>query len=210
MTCIVAIKDGHGGVLMGADSAVSGGCGARAMAGSKLVRHGEFLMGISGTARIAQVVQHGFTPPKTDKPDLGYMVTAFSKALMAALDEYDIQPPDDHGHGNHFDILVAVRGELYVVNTDFNVNMFPEPYAAIGCADMYALGAFEALRNGGMGVKVDHKTAAELALKATLKYSAHVLEPFVFERLEPYEAPAAKPSRKKRPAKKKAAKRPRR
>lgn len=198
MTCIIAIKDGSGGVLMGADSAVSGGCGARVMAESKLVRHGEFLMGISGSARTAQVVQYGFTPPKTENPDLGYMVTSFPKALKEAFDAHFIAPPDEHGHGNHFEILVAVRGQLFTVYTDFNVGTYPEPYAAIGCGGPQAMCALEVLQNGDMGLVLDQESTLQHVLAATAKYSAHVLAPFVVERLEPYQAPAKKKTDKKR------------
>lgn len=186
MTCIIAIKDGSGGVLMGADSAVTHGCGSRAMAGSKLVRHGEFLMGIAGGGRACQVVQHGFFPPPTDNPDLGYMATAFSDKLMRAFDAFNVAPPDGHGQGNHFDILVAVRGQLYEVNTDFHVGAFPEPFAAVGCGAPYAMGALEALRNGEMGLVLDHETVVKVALRIASKYSTHVLPPYVFETLPAY------------------------
>ena len=87
MTCIIAVKDGRGGVLMGADSAVTTGDTIQPLVAPKIVRIGDVLIGGAGRLLHIQRILTRFVPPpqsRKQKDPYVYMVQQFVPALGEA------------------------------------------------------------------------------------------------------------------------------
>jgi len=102
-----------------------------------------------------------------------YMVTRFVPRLRKCLKAGGFAKIDDNREtGGEF--LVACRGELFAVMSDFQVSHCGLSYDAVGAGYAYALGAFAALESGRM------KPKARLiqALEAAAIFCTVVKEPF--------------------------------
>ena len=77
-----------------------------------------------------------------------------------------------------FDLLVGYRGKLYEIQSDFSVNIYVDPWIAIGAIDV-ALGAMYATRGW-----TNARKRIQTALDATARYTTSVGPPMTIEVLK--------------------------
>lgn len=164
MTCIVGLVH-EAEVWLGGDSAGVAGYQIEVRAEPKVFRNGPFLVGFAGSFRMGQLLRYKFKPPK--KPakldDLEYMATTFVDTARACFREGGFQRVDQAVERGGF-FLVGFRGNLYRIDSDYQVGLPYDKLSAIGCGDDIALGAMHALTN----------EKPEQRLRRALEISAHL------------------------------------
>lgn len=177
MTCIVAVPDGEGGVVVGGDSAAVGGWYLRTRADAKVFERGPFVMGFTTSFRMGQVLRYQLdVPPQMDdQDDAEFMSTTFVDAVRSCLDEAGWRKKEnDREEGGTF--LVGYRGTVYEVQADFQVGSYLSGVGACGCGREAALGALHATEGRPPAERV------RTALEAAEALSAGVRRPFNFVR----------------------------
>lgn len=181
MTCVVAcVRDGK--VYMGSDSAAASDTEISTQIRPKVFSNGDFLIGYCHSFRLGQIVEYHFKPPKiisdSDEHDflIKFMVKHFIPALRACLTENCYPSLLDEANG--WSLIVGVRGNIFIIEDDFNVSSYDRDYHAIGSGSPYALGALEALSTDEDMHPLDY---LNLALMAAEKHSPSVASPFHFE-----------------------------
>lgn len=180
MTCIVGIIE-DGAVHLGGDSAAMSGYDLSLLADGKLATVGEFIIGVTGSVRLIQLVRHRFTPPAipagADLP--GYMATAFVDALRECFKDAGFARKDnDREHAGNSALLVGVRGRLFVIYGDYGITETADGYAAVGCGDQLATGALYATaRTGGaapwrLHLALCAAEAANIGVRAPFTYAS--------------------------------------
>ena len=176
MTCIVGVVD-QGKVWMGADSAGSRSIAhIRIRADEKVFRVEDFLVGFTTSFRMGQLLRFGFTPPEHPEgvSPYEYMVRLFVEAVRKRLKEGGfLEKNKERESGGEF--LVGYRGELFTVESDFQVGRASEPFAVVGCGDQVAVGALWASVSLG---KPRGRRRALLALRTAERFCAGVRGPF--------------------------------
>lgn len=180
MTCIVGLVD-NGHVYIGADSAgvEPGSMSLNTRADSKIIRNGEFLMGFTSSFRMGQLLAYVLKPPSVPPTGdtMAFMVAEFVEAVRTCLkDGGYAKKKDEEESGGQF--LVAVRGRLFCVHGDYQVEETTCGYAACGCGDQIARGSLYT----SVG-QYTPEVRLKLALKAAAEHSAGVHPPFHVERL---------------------------
>lgn len=181
MTCIVGLKH-QGSVYIGGDSAGVAGLSISVRADQKVFRNGPYLMGFTTSFRMGQLLQHALTPPRPpDHKNLdGFMVTEFIDAVRDCLNVGGWMGKgqgEDDGREEGGTFLVAIRGELYAIESDFQIGRLTDGYAAVGCGQDLALGSLHT----STALKPERRVRAALA--AAAHHSAGVAAPFVVRRL---------------------------
>ena len=184
MTCIVGIEH-ETGVYIGGDSAGIAGWELTVRADPKVFRVGEFVYGIAGSFRMGNLLRYAFLPPPPPKKRKhldAYMVTAFVDTLRAVVEAGGTREKKNEVESLHnSSFLVAVRGRLFEIDSDFQVGRPASGYAAIGCGSSVALGALHALV---VGVGLTHPTdCVAAALRAAEAHNIGVRGPFIIEHL---------------------------
>jgi ATP-dependent protease HslVU (ClpYQ) peptidase subunit len=178
MTCIVAVAD-DGNVWMGSDSAAVRGLGLAVRRDPKIYRVGEFLFGFTSSFRMGQLLGYQFVPPEhpVDCDSDRYMATAFVDALRDTLKSGGYAR-SENGEESAGEFLVAYRGKIYQVCSDYQVGENLEPFNAVGCGAELALGALYATK----GMHPEERII--IALEASEAFSAGVSAPFLVETLK--------------------------
>ena len=161
MTCVVGVVQ-KGRVYIGVDSAAVQGWTRRASQVSKVFRRGPFLIGYTTSFRMGQLLEHHLNvPAQTDKvSDMTFMVTQFIEAVRVLLKEKGFTKIESNTEkGGQF--LVGYRGQLYTIESDFQVGHQVEQFDAIGSGAEFALGAVKALEGKKPQVRV--RRALEIA-----------------------------------------------
>lgn len=187
MTCVVALR--HEGVIyMGCDSAGVGGWYNRAnRVDPKIYRVGDMLIGFTTSFRMGQLLGHSLTLPHhhADVAIEKYMVTSFIDAVRKLLkDGGYAEKKDEVERGGTF--LVAYKGRIFHIESDYQVGEREEPFDAVGCGWDLALGSFFTSERGvhGSGTQRDiARSRVLLALEASAAFSAGVHPPFRVEEL---------------------------
>jgi ATP-dependent protease HslVU (ClpYQ) peptidase subunit len=180
MTAIVGFVDGDN-VIMGADSAsMDGRYGQYDIADGKIFTNGEFVIGITGSPRAANLLRFKFEPPyhKPETDTYKYMCTEFIDAVRKLYKENGFTIIEDGQEFAYGSIMVAYRGKLFVINSDYQVMLHKHPYASIGCGDFLALGSLYSTEDKAPEIRVF------TALRAAEQFSAGVRGPFIIKRLE--------------------------
>jgi ATP-dependent protease HslVU (ClpYQ) peptidase subunit len=180
MTAIVGFVDGDK-VIMGADSAaMDGRYGQYDMADEKIFKNEEFLIGITGSPRAANLLRYKFKPPyhKPETDTYEYMCTEFIDAVRKLYKENGFMFLEDGQEFAYGSVMVAYRGKLFVIHSDYQVMLYKYPYASIGCGDFMALGSLYSTEGK------DPIERVLTALKAADQFSAGVRGPFIIKRLE--------------------------
>jgi ATP-dependent protease HslVU (ClpYQ) peptidase subunit len=178
MTCIVGLVDSDGKVYIGADSLTTNDYGiAQINMYPKLAFNGDFLIGCTGSARIAEIIHHVFDPPaysiETDNIDK-YMVKAFVPAMQECIDKANAK--EEHKEtGSGF--LIGFQGRLFCIKSKYAVEEPSCGYEAVGSGGEVALGVLYATRE--VGYTPDFKI--RLALEASAVHNAYVRAPFIIE-----------------------------
>lgn len=186
MTCVVAVRDTDGEIVMGCDSAGVGGWSRSNRMDPKIYRvgGGKMLIGFTTSFRMGQLLGYSLTLPRhhVDEPLEAWMATVFINAVRDCLKAGGwAEKEKEVERGGNF--LVAYRGRIFEIQSDYQVAENAEPYAAVGCGVDLALGALFATAEEG--ASLEPRARVELALHAAARFSAGVYPPFRFEVLAP-------------------------
>lgn len=176
MTAIAAVTDGKK-MVFGADSLSTLGEGSvRVMAETKIWRSGPYLFGGAGSGRGIQAARYSFKPPTPKGRDLDHFIaTTFINALRDAMRDAGHGEKKDNVERFGSDLLVGIRGTLYVIYEEYDFDRLTEDYAAIGSGALPALGSLYSTKK--MGATRQRLT---LALSAAEVYDNSVRRPFKF------------------------------
>ena len=188
MTCIVGFIDkDRGKIWMGGDSAGSNSRHVQLRKDVKVFKRKsgdcEFLFGYTSSFRMGQLLRYQLKIPQLKQKELfKYMVTDFIEAVRKCLKDYGYSRVDNNEeHGGNF--LVAVKGRLFEIGSDFQVEEVFENYNAVGSGYEYALGALYAQalepqeEEDVIGILTE-------ALDAASHFNPFVRKPYVFETIE--------------------------
>ena len=200
MTCIVSYK-AHGKVYMMADSAAICDYDITTRLDKKICIKGDMILGFTGSFRGWQLFQYKFKIPK--HPDnmntMEYLTTKFVDGLRECFKQGGFtETTNVHSEkGGYF--LMGYRGEVYTIQSDYQVGISDTDYNAIGCGRPYALGSlYSTYDMDDMSIK----TKLIDALHAAVEFSAGVRDPFhtliLEDRIEIPRKKARKKSRKKK------------
>lgn len=179
MTCIAGISH-KGKVYMGADSfaladSIVYSCD------TKLFRRGEFLMGVAGDWRYAEILAFAleFQPPSVDADVRRYMATDFTKAIRQAVKEYGFMQSEEGRDRVDSRALVGIRGCLFNFDGLLSHLCIKEGFSAIGSGTHVALGSLYESQDSD----ADPKTRINRALRAAEALTDGVRAPFYIESL---------------------------
>lgn len=174
MTAIVGVVNG-GHVYIGGDSAGVSGYTVAVRADSKVFANGPYVFGFCGSFRMGQLLRYAFVPPHPEGDVHRFMVTTFVDALRECLKQGGWGwKENEREEGGTF--LVGTGGELFNVQSDYQVAQRADGYDAVGMGDELALGALHA--TAGMDLRPRRRMA--LALHAAAHFSAGVRPPFAY------------------------------
>ena len=174
MTAIAGLIH-EGRVLLGSDSAASGGWNIEIRRDAKVFRSGRYVMGFTTSFRMGQILRWSLEPPQP--PGNGqlerFMCTTWVDAVREALKAGGWAKRDaEQETGGEF--LVGVSGRLFTVYADYQVGEVAAEYAAVGSGEQLALGAFAATE----GMRLSPKRRVSLALSAAERHISSVRGPF--------------------------------
>ncbi|GAA0392874.1 hypothetical protein [Streptomyces luteireticuli] len=162
-------------VHLGGDSAGISGSRLTVRKDPKVFRNGPYAMGFCGSFRMGQLLHHAFKAPKP-KGDLDrFMTTKFVNKLRTCLKEAGwARKESEQEQGGTF--LVGIYGRLFIVYGDYQVAEPADGYAAVGCGNEFALGAFHATATTDLAPR----ERLTVALAAAGHHSTDVSEPFTY------------------------------
>ncbi len=176
MTAIVGVRcKKTGKVWIGADAAgVNGDYSIQLRGDPKVFRNGPFVIGYTSSFRMGQLLQHVLIAPKhpANMPDMEYLVCRFIPEVRKVLKDGGFQKTENsQDEGGQF--LLAYRGSLYEICSDYQVASPLEGIAAVGAGASVALGAMYALARKMPAQRI------EAALRIAAKLNCTVHPPFV-------------------------------
>jgi len=178
MTCIVGIGDGKN-VWIGGDSAGTNGWFDQTVRSDvKVFENGTMVFGFCGSYRMGQLLRHALKMPKhyteDETDDMTFLVTKFINAVRETLKTggWGLTDTDrNNGAERGGNFLIGYRGQVYEIQSDFQVSWPTENVAAVGCGDNYALGSLHATSG-------KPRRRIKSALEAAERYSAGVAGPY--------------------------------
>jgi ATP-dependent protease HslVU (ClpYQ) peptidase subunit len=125
----------------------------------KVIEKNGYLFAIAGDGRAADILNHAWKPPKiTATGDLyGFMVAKVVPSIRKALADGGWKDSSDNKDDSGIDALIAIRGQLFSIASDFTVLRDEQGFYGAGSGGNYAVGALEA--------GADIRTAVEIAMK---------------------------------------------
>jgi ATP-dependent protease HslVU (ClpYQ) peptidase subunit len=186
MTCIVSVKEGDS-VYIGGDSAGIAGLSITIRNDEKVFQNGPFIMGFTSSFRMGQLLRYKFDPPQqtVHQDDMQYMVTDFVDGLRRCFSANGFGDKDATVGGT---FLVGYKGQLYTIESDYQVGIPNTPYDAVGCGADLALGSLHSTSK----MKLSPEQRIVMALEAASTFSAGVAPPFLIiqqEAPKPQKAP---------------------
>lgn len=181
MSCVVGISDGRRTVL-GGDSAGFGHTDipeVYSLTTPKVFRAGAYAIGFTSSFRFGQILRYEVdwpSPPETDLEQ--FLVTEVVERVRETLRLKGFSRRYEDGRERGGQILIAVGGQLFMINEDFQVTRLVEPYVALGNGHYTAYGSLHSLAS--IAPELDLEQRALAALAAAARYVASVQEPFVF------------------------------
>lgn len=181
MTCIVAVKHNKK-IYMGGDSLGSDDTFSKTVRNDeKVFINGEMIFGFTSSFRMGQILQYVMEPPERPEAisDMKYLVAHWIPVLIETFHDqgyHGEKAVDDHDEtrtGGVF--LLGYRGTVYHIDSDFQVGIPAEQYAAAGCGSDLALGAIYTAKKSGLK---DPEQIITVALEAAEKFSGGVQRPF--------------------------------
>lgn len=180
MTAIAGFIHSDGSVWVGGDSAGVAGLDLTRRADQKVFRNGEFIFGFTSSFRMGQLLRYAFQPPAAaDSQDvMAFMATTFVDAVRACLKSggYASRVNETESAGT---FLVAFRGRLFLIDSDYQVSESFCGYAACGAGGSVACGALYATRD-----REDPRERMYIVLHAAENHNAAVRGPFTILNLE--------------------------
>lgn len=176
MTCIVGLAH-ENGVIIGGDSAGTGGHTQTIRADTKVFRNGGYILGFTSSFRMGQILRYCDLPEATAHWDLDrFMATTFIDGVREALVTGGWMRKDsERESGGTF--LVGVRGSLYAIDSDFQIGRNHCGYAACGSGQEIALGSLHTSDEAGFLPR----RRVEVALTAAAEHNSTVAGPFILE-----------------------------
>jgi hypothetical protein len=183
MTCIVGVEVADGRVVVGADSSYDDGRlqGLVSADHPKVWRDGEYVVGVAGSFRVANVLRFQVDlPPPPQKGLLRHVVARVVPLVRKVMRENGHMLSAQGGDGSYETggdatdgvVLVAVRGRLFTVHGDYSVCRARCRYDAVGSGAGVALGALHA----STGAAPDERV--RLALAAAEAHACGVRRPW--------------------------------
>jgi len=169
MTCIVGLVE-NGIVYVGGDSAASDTDAVDVIINPKVFRNGDFLIGYTTSFRMGQLLQYKFSPPehnRAEDTDIAYLITCFIDEVKKCFFDNSF---GERGKGGTF--LVGYNGNLYMVQSDFQVQQYAQDFCAIGCGENWAIGALYVTKGQ------NPRSRVVLALETASTFSNAVRPPF--------------------------------
>lgn len=176
MTCIVGLVH-KGEVWMGGDSASNGNWITRISSLPKVFMVHDMLIGITGNWRLAQLLQYHL-PAELDAWDgaedyMQYLVLTFVPAVRKLFKEEGFSKEDNNQQSYYGAYMIGHAGQLYTVESNYQVVQHVDGYTAVGSGAELALGALYVL-----GEKTAADKRIEMALEAAAYFSNGVERPF--------------------------------
>lgn len=181
MTCVCALVE-KGVVYMAADSAGVAGLSITIRKDEKVFTNGPFLISFTSSYRMGQLLRYKFDPPKQtiNQDDMTYMVTDFIDAARRCFSANGFGDKDATSAGT---FLVGYKGNIYTIQSDYQVGLTTDTYDAVGCGADLALGSLHSTA----GKKP--KERLKMALDAASHFNAGVHAPFLFLEQAPFKQP---------------------
>ena len=172
MTCIVGLVH-EGVVYIGGDRAGVAGLSLTVRADEKVFQNGEFLMGFTTSFRMGQLLRYSLKPPRRYPDDrvAKYMVVDFIDAVRGCLKSGGYASKQDEVEsGGTF--LVGYAGHLFTVDSDYQVGIPEDGFAAVGSGQDIARGALVATQGQ------EPRSRVLTALRSAERFNAGVRGPF--------------------------------
>lgn len=176
MTCIVGIQHDQG-VTIGGDSAATDEATISVRADMKVFTSGPYLFGFCGSFRMGQLLHYTLecpVPPDDPGELEQFMATTFVNAVRFCLSNGGVA-----AHHNNVEtggtFLVAVKGQLFCVEDDYQVARETVGYAAIGSGSHVAYGSLHT--SADYDLTPDERVTA--ALRAATDLTPFVRAPFI-------------------------------
>lgn len=175
MTAIAGITDGST-VWLGADSARTSGWDLIISPTPKVFTCGEYLIGLTGSQRAAQLLQYAFKPPAPEGGTdlLAHMCTTFADTLRTCLKDAGWAKKSDEREDADATFLAGVGGRLFKVWSDYQVSEREDGVDAAGCGEDYVLGSLHT--SSPLAWKPEDRLLR--ALEAAERFSGAVQGPF--------------------------------
>ena len=166
MTTIAAIQ-GDGWVVMGADSqATYYEYRNLYMKDHKVVNNNGILIAGCGIGRGMNLLQKGWKAPKPPKGEMDkdkldtWMVTKFIPGMRQLFIDggYDMKDDAEYAHYENV-FLVAVQGELYVIDEDYSLDRDARNYFASGSGGDFAQASLYTSSKSGKKIFTDKEAA---------------------------------------------------
>lgn len=171
MTCVAGLIDEKGNVHMACDSEVSDDSSAMSMASPKIAINGDYIIGVSQSLRVLNIMHHASLPPVPSAENLSsFMCIEFIQSVAELMDNMPgTSTPEKLEEST--EILVGTKGRLFVIGDDYSVHEHRYPYAVIGGGTLPALGSFFSTED------LSPKARVQKAVKAASEFSAGVRGP---------------------------------
>lgn len=173
MTCIVAVKHGNK-IFMGGDSAGSNGHLTVVRKDEKVFIKDEMIFGYTSSFRMGQLLRYKLKLPEHPKTlsCLEYLSTVFVDEVRKVFKEGGyLSKTNENESGGCF--LIGYKGQIFEIESDFQVGICNEDYASVGSGDMVALGSLYSTS------KKDPQVRIAMALEAASNFVTTVRPPFM-------------------------------
>lgn len=173
MTVVIALRDDDR-VYIGADCCGGNYRDIRRRKDTKVFRTGDYLIGVVGNYRVGQIIRYSKElPAPPEKVNHRFMCTKFTDAVKDIL--------FSHGYARKVGgvrktspMLVAVGGQLFHMEENFEIAELVNGYTALGSGEDYALGALFATEDNWY----DGRKRMRCALRAAEEHCRTVTGPF--------------------------------
>lgn len=179
MTCIVGIQH-RGKVYVGGDSlGVAHNYAVRVRDDKKVFTVGNFVIGFTSSYRMGNILQHHLKPPKlpTRRKSLTpYMVREFVPHIQELFVKHKYGTVKD-GQQAGGEFIIGIAGELFTIESDFQVAQSSSGYDAVGSGYQVALGSLYSTEK----MKNRPRDRIRMALAASEELTGAVRRPFTIK-----------------------------
>ena len=174
MSLVVGLADKKGNVFMGSDSCAGLDYKITIRSDEKLFRRGNMLIGFTTSFRMGQLLRYKLTIPPHPKgmDTMEYLVALFVENVRTCLRDggYLLEQEKRESSGV---FLLCYRGNIYRIDSDFQVAHREDGFEAIGCGEDYALAVLHTVKQSA-----HPKLAIRKALECAAHFSSGVRPPF--------------------------------